>query len=166
MKVEEKFKTKKGYCHVLTDKIVLTRDGIIGNVGELTTGKKINRTIVIYSFVAVISLFNAYKSLMENHWLFFTFQILFGIYMIVSLFKSFELSTTPVIERNRIIDVQFEPERKFLTRSYFKVNFEQNDGKKKSRLIMLPSSLKGGTKETEKALEIMKSAGLINNNVG
>ena len=41
------------------------------------------------------------------------------------------------------------------------MDFEQDDGKIKSRLIMLPGSLNDGTNETEKALEIMKNTGLI-----
>ena len=46
------------------------------------------------------------------------------------------------------------------------MDFEQNDGKMKRRLIMLPGSLNDGTNETEKALEIMRKTGLIKNNVG
>jgi len=42
------FKTKTGFCHILPDKIILTRDGIIGNVAKVTVGNNINRILFIY----------------------------------------------------------------------------------------------------------------------
>jgi len=33
---EKKFKTKTGFCHILADKLILTRDGIVGNVANVT----------------------------------------------------------------------------------------------------------------------------------
>ncbi|GGK27650.1 hypothetical protein GCM10007962_22370 [Yeosuana aromativorans] len=161
METEQKFKTKTGFCHILSDKIVLTRDGVIGNVAELTTGKNIYRILTIYGVLAIFFLYKAYQSMENQEWF---WTIMFGgigIYLIYSIIKSSNYSATPVIERNKIKNVEFKPAKKFLTRSYFKVDFEQNGGKTKSRLIMLPGSLNDGTNETEKALGIMKSAGLI-----
>ena len=51
MKTEKIFKTKTGFCHILSDKIILTRDGIIGNVAKVTVGNTINRVLLIYSSV-------------------------------------------------------------------------------------------------------------------
>ena len=161
MKTEQTFKTKTGFCHILTDKIVLTRDGIVGNVAELTNGKSIYRTLAIYGVFAIFMLYYAYQSFVNQEWF---WTIMFGgigIYLIYNVIKSSNYSATPIIERNKIKNVEFKPAKKFLTRSYFKVDFEQIDGKIKSRLIMLPGSMNNGTDETEKAIEIMKSEGLI-----
>ena len=61
MEIEKKFKTKTGYCHVLSDKIVLTRDGVIGNIAEITVGKGITRILLIYSGIVIFSSFFKYK---------------------------------------------------------------------------------------------------------
>ena len=161
MKTEQIFKTKTGFCHILEDKIVLTRDGIIGNIAELTTGKSIYRILGIYGIMTTFLLYMAYTKVIKDDWIEFAVYCGIGIFLIYSLIKSINLSASPIIERNKIKNVEFKPAKKFLTRSYFKVNFEQKDGKIKSRLIMLPGSLNNGTNETEKALGIMKSAGLI-----
>ena len=108
----------------------------------------------------------AYTKIAKEDWIEFAVYFGIGVYLVYSLIKSLNLSATPIIERNKIKNVEFKPAKKFLTRSYFKVNFEQNNGKIKSRLIMLPGSLNDGTNETEKTLEIMKNTGLIKNNVG
>ena len=161
METEQKFKTKTGFCHILEDKIVLTRDGIVGNIAEITAGNNITRILFIYGIVAILLIYSGYDNFKEKDWLFFGVYILAGIYLIYNLFKSINLSATPIIERNKIKNVEFKPAKKFFTRSYFKVDFELNNGKIKRRLIMLPGSLNDGTNETEKALGIMKSAGLL-----
>jgi len=161
MKTEQTFKTKTGFCHITEDKIILTRDGIIGNVAELTTGNKIIRLLIIYGLIASLMIYNAYNDFKDENWLFFGLYLIGGIYLTYTVFKSINLSATPIIERNKIKHVEFKPAKKYLTRSYFKVDFEQNIGKIKSRLIMLPGSLNDGTNETEKAIGIMKNAGLI-----
>lgn len=166
MKTEQTFKTKTGFCHITEDKIILTRDGIIGNVAELTTGKSIYRILGMYGIMAVILLYMAYTKLIKKDWIELAMYFGIGAYLLYSMTKSINLSAIPIIERDKIKNVEFKSAKKFLTRSYFKVNFEQNDGKVKSRLIMLPGSLTDGINETEKAIGIMKNAGLIKNNVG
>jgi len=42
------FKTKTGYCHILPDRIVLTRDGVIGNVAKMTVGNNITPLGLIF----------------------------------------------------------------------------------------------------------------------
>ena len=166
METELKFKTKTGFCHILTDKILLTKNGITENLNELKTENKINRLLILYGIFAIPVFYLAFKKLQAND---FFGTILYGgigAFWIYQIIKSRNHSTTQIIERNKIHNVEFKPAERFLTRSYFKVDFEQNDGKIKRRLIMLPGSLNNGTKETEKALEIMKSTGLIKNNVG
>ena len=43
----------------------------------------------------------------------------------------------------------------------FEIKFEDEDGRIKKRLIMLPGSLSDGSDETSRAIEIMKNSGLI-----
>jgi hypothetical protein len=50
---EKKFKTKTGFCHILPDKIVLTRDGIIGNTSTIIVGNNISKILLIYGGFSV-----------------------------------------------------------------------------------------------------------------
>ena len=53
MESEKKFKTKTGFCHILPDKIVLTRDGVVGNMAKVMLGNNISRILIIYGLIAI-----------------------------------------------------------------------------------------------------------------
>lgn len=76
--------------------------------------------------------------------------------MIYGIFNSLNNSATPVIDRQKIKTIKFKQAIKGLTRSRFEVMFEDESGKIKKRLIMLPSSMTVAQNESEKAVEIMK----------
>jgi len=54
MENEKTFKTKTRYCHILPNKIILTRDGIIGNVAKVTVGNNIYRILIIYGGLSIV----------------------------------------------------------------------------------------------------------------
>lgn len=161
MATEQKFKTKAGFCHVLPDKIVLTRDGVVGHVSELIVGNKIYQVLSVYGIISIVFLYQAYTKFVNKDWIVFICYLIIGVFLIFSIARSAKLSATPIIERDRIRKIEFKQAKKFLTRSYFKIDFEQKNGKIKTRLIILPGSLSGGEEETKKALEIMKNTGLL-----
>ncbi|MFD2907221.1 hypothetical protein ACFSX9_00590 [Flavobacterium ardleyense] len=66
MEHEKKFRTKTGFCHILPEKIILTRDGIIGNVAKITVGNRISRILIIYSAFAIFLLYFALAAYQEN----------------------------------------------------------------------------------------------------
>jgi hypothetical protein len=86
----------------------------------------------------------------------FLFLIL-GLFLLLGIFRSLNNSGTPVIERQKIRDIEFKKALPGATRAYFVVRFENESGHIKQRLIMLPGSLSNGELETEKALKIMTS---------
>jgi len=163
MNNEKIFKTKTGFCHILPDKIVLTRDGIIGNVASVTVGNSIPRILIIYGTLAIglfYSVFENYKNRQIAP------AIIFGLlasYLVYGIVTSLNYSATPIIYRQKIQKVKFKKAITGLTRSRFEVSFENEQGKIKKRLIMLPGSLTGGQNETEKAIEIMTAENLITN---
>ncbi|WP_432671605.1 hypothetical protein [Flavobacterium sp. SM2513] len=89
------------------------------------------------------------------------FNIILGIFLLYNIKKSLNYSATSIIARDRIKEVKFMNAKFGATRSAFEVVFEDNDGKLKKRLILLPGSLNNGSAETDKALAIMKSEKLI-----
>lgn len=155
MESEKTFKTKTGFCHILPDKIVLTRDGVVGNVAKVTVGNNIVRVLLIYGAITVGLFyfgFEAYKNGQTVQPVLFG---LIGVSLIYGIVSSLNNSGTPIIDREKIKDVKLKKAVKGLTRSRFEVLFEDENGKIKKRLIMLPGSLTDGQNETEKAIEIM-----------
>jgi hypothetical protein len=161
METEKTFKTKTGFCHILPDRIVLTRDGIIRNVSKTVIGNGIARILIIYSGLALFMFYNAFTSFQNKQNSSTILFSLLGVFLIYTITKSINNSATPIIERNKIKEAKFINGKTGLTRSRFEIMFEDENGKLKKRLIMLPGSVSDGSNETEKALEIMKSERIL-----
>lgn len=149
------FKTKTGYCHILQDKIVLTKDGMIGEVANVTTGNNISRVLIIYGFISIGLLYSAFQNFSKGRNIVALFFIVLAGLLIFTILKSLNNTTTPIIDRNKIKKVEFKKSVLGITRSYFVIHFEDDKGKIKQRLILLPGSLSNGQTETDKALQIM-----------
>ncbi|AFM02745.1 hypothetical protein Fleli_0256 [Bernardetia litoralis DSM 6794] len=161
MESEKTFKTKTGFCHILPDKIILTRDGVVGNVAKVTVGNNIARTLVIYGAITVGLFYFGYEAYKNGQTLQPILFGLIGLYLIYGIVSSLNNSATPTIDREKIKDVKLKKAIKGLTRSRFEVLFEDENGKIKKRLIMLPGSLTDGQNETENAVEIMREEQLL-----
>lgn len=155
MEIEKIFKTKSGYCHVLPDKIVLTRNGLIGSIAKMTMGNNIARPLIIYGIISVWIFFLVAKMFAEGENVSASLFLIFGLLLVFGFFKNLHNSATPVIDRDKIKNIEFKKAISGVIRAYFIIRFETDTGKIKQRIIMLPGSLSNGPKETEKALEIM-----------
>jgi hypothetical protein len=157
---EKVFKTKTGQCHILDDRIVLTREGFVGNISDVIAGKTISQMLIIYILFLGYMLYQSYNLYQEGSTVRMIMRLVIAALLLTLILKSINNSATPVVFRDKIRDVVFKDASK-LTRSYFVVTFENDKGKLKKRLIMLPGSLSGGKDETDKALAIMRQEGLI-----
>jgi hypothetical protein len=161
METKKIFITKTGFCHVLPDKIVLTRDGIIGNVAKVTVGNNISRILLIYSGLSCFLIYSAYDHYLKGQ---IVETILFGlvtVFLIYGILNSLNNSATPVIERDKIKSVKLKKAFPGLTRTRFEIKFEDENGKIKKRIIMLPGSMSGGPDETEIAIKILTEEKLL-----
>lgn len=162
METENVFKTKTGYCHILPDKIVLSRDGIVGNLASVVSGNTIYQSIILYSVLIV------YFSYLFIHYYTagsYPIAAIYGAFILFFLyytFRAFGYSMTPVIERKSIQHIRFKKAIPFVSRSYFEITFLTAKGKTKKRMILLPGTLTSGEETDQKALEIMRSEHLIN----
>jgi len=161
MEQENTFRTKSGFCQMLSDRIILTRDGAVGKFSKFLVGDNITRILVIYSVIVLFLLFFAFKAFQENKIATFLFNGSFAIYLLFKIKQSLNFSATPIIQRNKIKEVKFYDAKFGATRSRFEVIFEDGKGNLKTRLILLPGSLDNGESETKKALEIMKAEKLL-----
>lgn len=158
---EKIFKTKTGFCHVLPDKIILTKDGDTASITHQPAGNNILPLLIAYLVVAAGFFYFAFRSYQQGE---IVLPIVFGaigLYVIFSTINSLNNSTTPVIYRKDIRSVMFKKAVPGISRSRFEVKFENERGKIKTRLILLPGSVNDGENETQKALQIMKEEGLI-----
>jgi hypothetical protein len=160
MATKKVFRTKTGFCHVTADKIILTRDGVIGDISNVTVGKSISRILVIYGLLSIGLIYFAYGSYVKGNTAMTLFFAFIGVYLIYGIIKSRNNSATSIIERRDIKSVTYNPGISGLTRSRFEVEFDDN-GQIKKRLIMLPGTLRGGQSESNKAVQIMRDEKLI-----
>src|SRR6478672_1343955 len=101
MNPEKTFKTKTGFCHILPDKIVLTRDGIIGNVAIVTVGNIISRILIIYGVLAIGFFYIAFVGYTNGQIVQTIFFGLFGAYLVYGILTSINNSATPIIDRQK-----------------------------------------------------------------
>ena len=104
---EKRFKTKTGYCHILADKIILTRDGIVGNAAKITVGTNIGRILVIYGLIVLGLIYFAIKNFNNKDNFTALLFMLIAIYLIYGIFDSLNNSATQVIDRKSIQKVKF-----------------------------------------------------------
>jgi hypothetical protein len=161
METEKIFRTKTGFCHILPDKIVLTRNGVVGEVSKMVVGNSIQVVLFIYGIVAIGLLFQAFIEFQNGSFTEMVLLALFGILLIVNIFLSWNNSAASVIERQKIKEVRLKETIPGITRSRFEIFFEDKHGRIKKRLIMLPGSFQGGQQETKKAEEIMREERLL-----
>ena len=162
--MEEKiFRTKTGFCHILPDKIVLTRDGIAGSAANAVSGKtnSIVRTLIIYGILTVYFAYKAFNMFSKGEIVWAGLYFLVVVFNIYAIATSINNSSASVIDRSKIKSVAFKNAKPGITRSYFEIFFEDENGKIKKRLIMLPGSLSNGSDETQKAVQIMKEERLL-----
>ena len=85
MEQENTFRTKSGFCQILSDRIILTRDGAVGKFSEFFVGDKISRILVIYSVIVLFLFFFAFKAFQENKIATFLFNGSFAIYLLFKM---------------------------------------------------------------------------------
>ncbi|QQS51002.1 MAG: phosphoribosylaminoimidazolesuccinocarboxamide synthase [Bacteroidota bacterium] len=161
MDTEKRFRTKTGFCHILSDKIVLTRDGIVGNLAKVTVGNSISRILIIYGLVTLGLIYFAFDNFKKQDNFMAVLLLLFAVYLFYGIVASLNNSATPMIDRKSIQQIKFKKGITGLTRTRFEVIFTEENGKSKKRLIMLPGSLTGGQTETDIAYKIMTEEKLL-----
>ena len=159
---EYSFATKTGVCLVTQEKITLTRDGIRGEASNLIFGKSISRALVIYTVLGVIALIIGIPSLIDKDYLKGGVLCVLGVFFLWNVIASRNNSAIGVIIRATVHSVEKHPPHHPFTRGYFVVHFMEK-GRMDKRLVMLPGSLSGGTREYERACTVMQETGWFSN---
>lgn len=161
MSTEKTFVTKTGFCQILPDRIVLSRDGIAGNATRSVKGNSTYRTLLLYSLICCSFAYIAYSQYVLGKASQSLVTVALAAYLAYAVLSSLTNSAANVIERSSIRSVSYKKAIPGLTRGRFEILFTDEKGKLKKRLVLLPGSIAGSKKETEQALQIMKEEGLL-----
>jgi hypothetical protein len=162
MASDKVFRTKTGFCHVLPDRLVLSRDEELGDDAALVNASGgISKALVLYALAAGWLLYKAYGAYrggqMGEALLFLGVAVVFFL----AAARSLNNSTASVIERSRIRAVHFISSAANMSLARFEVLFADGSGRVRKRLILLPGLAAGGAAETQKAVEIMRAENLL-----
>lgn len=118
------------------------------------------RVLIVYLGLAAGFAFSGVRSIFDGQVVMGGLLCLFSLYLVQGVFRSRGLSAASEVLRASVQHVDVHRPRPPLTRGYFVVHFVEN-GEPRKRLIMLPGSLAGGRSEFEKAIRVLKTAGLL-----
>lgn len=156
------FRTKTGYCHITDEQIVLSRDGVRGEMAKVTVGNSIPRILIIYGIISIALIAASVIGFLKGDYFPASITLILPAYLVYGILKSLNNSATPVIDRKSIQKVKYVKATKGITRAYFEVYFKNDSGKIKKRLILLPGVLESTQEEIDEAVNIMQEEGFIN----
>lgn len=155
------FRMKRGFCHLLPDRIVFsTHAKIAGISNENTVSARITSRFFLL-LLSALYFYMSYSSYQDGKYFFTAFFAFFFILNLISVIQSFQYTLINVIDKASIKEVRFIKGIQYLTRSRFDITYTDAQGLEKHRLILLPGSLTGGAQATAKALDLMIEEGLI-----
>lgn len=161
MDSENTFKTKTGFCHVLPDRIVLSKDGNPDAVTKSSNNNTVFLNLLVYAMLSALLFYLGYNAMLRNELFQAIFACTIASLLIYVIIISLNNSSTPIIKRSSITEVKLNKAARGLTKTHFIINFTDDNGKPKKRLIILPGSFSNGNEETERAIEIMLNEKLI-----
>lgn len=154
------FRTKTGTCIITAEQIILTRQGVRGELAERVYGNSIPRALTLSTGLGAMMLALGIWSLIDRSYIFGGFFCIVGAFILRSVVISRNNSAANIIERSVIRSVDAHPPHAPFTRGYFVVHFVEA-GKKRDRVIMMPGSMSGGNEEYRRAISIMRETGIL-----
>ncbi len=159
--MENSFKTQYGYCHILSDKILLTTKA---NSGENIKQPFSMHVLLRHTLFLVLILWQfyfSYDSYKKGNNGFAIFSALLGALLVYLLIKNIKNSESE-IEISSIKHILLKKGISGLTKTIIIIYYEEPNGTKKKKLIALPSIAMGGKAETEKAIALLQKENLLN----
>ncbi len=155
------FRMKKGFCHLMSDRIVFSTRGNIEGVTNENASANRSTTRLFLLLVSALYFYMCYSSFRDGKYYFTAFFTVFFVLNLISIIQSFKYTLINIIAKSSIKGIKFTKGIQYLTRSRFDITYTDEQGQEKHRLILLPGSLTGGPQATDKALELMIEEGLI-----
>jgi hypothetical protein len=161
METGKKFKTRTGFCHVMDDRIVLTDAGFFNRLADIVVQGEIKRTLALFLFLDILVFYFAYYNYLEGDIFWAGIFALIGLYIVHGIVKGFQLSVHPIIQRDRIREVELIKPIYCLSPPGVEITFLDDKGKRKKRAIFLAGTLKKHKAEVHQALKILREEGIL-----
>lgn len=150
-----RFKTKKGHCYVLDDRIVITNKRNISLEEAFEISWWFRVRVGILFIAGAFSLERSYFEFFSDEHVFFSaLHIILGIVFGYLGLKEIKASRVKIIKRADIVSAGFYGARFGRNFSFFEILFFEN-GMVRSIDIELPKKNTSGRSNTQKALEVM-----------
>ncbi len=155
------FRLSRGFCHIFSDRLVLSNKRETAEVAHLTIGTKNEKNNKPYWILGIgCVVMGTYYFAKEDYYSFLFFE-LFGMYISYRFYTNKKNHPSPVIARSAIQKVEFDKGISILTSSRFIISYKNDSGELRKRILTLPRSFSQGKMETEKALKLFKEEGLL-----
>ncbi len=164
IKYDKTFRTKSGYCHILQDKIVFSKDG---DLEKALTEKGQNHNSksfkILFAFILCILIYFVYdqykKEIIDLNTLTISLIACPFIYFFVALGLNYE--TIAQIDRKKINKTQLHSRTHPLTYPKFIIYFDNEMGKKKVTAVVFRDPNLFGKTDMENAIRILREENLI-----
>lgn len=158
------FRTKTGFCHVLHDKILFSKNEDIEKaLNETTENPNPISMKLILGLIFIGPVFIAYnqysKSVIDKTTFIITLLILPIIYFLIS--KFLKLKTISQIERNKISRIKLYKSLGGLTYTKFVIYFEAENKKRMATAITIPDQNIYGKRDIDNAIKIFTEENLL-----
>ena len=157
----KKFRTKTGYCHIMSDRIVFTHRGFLGRLGDLVLEGKIGRLLFIFGSLALLIFYFAFRKYQNDESMWAMLFFIIGLYIVYGVIKSATTSVHPIILRKQIVEVIQVEEVKGISPPGFEVIFKNGAGKTRKRIISVPGRFSKYPDELKTAKKLLREEGLF-----
>lgn len=158
--MQNRFKTRTGYCHVHTDQIIITPFKYVERMHESETKKKSYLFLGMLIFFILTLGYFTYRRYIHEEWLqVFVIGGTVFLFILKAIVKIKQLNSKYIF-RNTIKTIDFFYSEGEDKNNYFIVYFESN-GIKEHSIIMLPTSIPYKSKECDELVEIVKNVGPV-----
>ena len=148
--VKEKFRTKNGYCFLLSDRLIMGRTNTI-DPSKVSSKDPIKSIIGIYLLLSIGLFYYANFEYQRHNHINALLYLCLGLYISLGALYSLRYSAVSMIEYKDIKSIRIRRSIPGLVRNRFVVGFENAEGKSSKRLILMPGTLGKGEAETELA---------------
>ena len=148
--IKEKFRTKNGYCFLLSDRLIMGRTNTI-DPSKVNSKDPIKSIIGIYLLLSIGLFYYANFEYQRHSNINAILYLCLGLYLSIGALYSLRYSAVSMIEYKNIKSIRIRRSIPGLLRNRFVVSFENAEGKLNKRLILMPGTLGKGEAETELA---------------
>lgn len=161
MKEPIKFKTSKGYCHLVDDAIILNYDGNSLEPSSELEGKAWIELVIVSVIIFIIISLIATSIATKDYFNLIICIIIAFNFINWPILRQLRLSNESNIKVAAISEVKYRITKLGRKRAYFDVKFRDAKNRRKIRVIRMPRFENNASGEIKTAKEIFRQLGVL-----